>query len=210
VRLFVTGTDTGVGKTTVSVAIARRARQLGLRVFACKPIETGCGDLGDDQEALAVAAGNWQRGPERGLYRFPLPAAPLVADPDGTIDVDRVVAATRRTDVGLVLVEGAGGWRVPITPTVGMSQLAQKLGDPVLVVARAGLGTINHSLLTLEAIERDGCQVAALVLSQRPEDDADFTRSNQEQIGRLWKGPIYIHETEATWFDSLLSVSRGT
>src|SRR6185503_5121166 len=82
---FITGTDTNVGKTYVTCALARRARGLGQRVFALKPIETGCSPghdgrlLGPDQELLVAAAGDWQQGELRGLYRFPLPAAPRVA-----------------------------------------------------------------------------------------------------------------------------------
>src|SRR5689334_14432057 len=93
---FVTGTDTGVGKTFVSCALARRARELepAARVFAFKPIETGCTSaFGEDQEALAVAAGNWQQGALRGVYQFVMPAAPLVAAEAGgrAIDLRTVV-----------------------------------------------------------------------------------------------------------------------
>ena len=217
---FITGTDTNVGKTYVTCTLARRARELGQRVFAFKPIETGCspgpdgGLVGADQELLAGAAGGWQQHDLRGVYRFPMPAAPLVAAEAivSSIDLGVVVRTARRgSESGptLTLVEGAGGWRVPITPTADMSALARELALPVVVVARAGLGTINHSLLTLEAVARDGLQVAALVLSQRGDDDPTFVESNREQIKRRWPGRILILASSPSPLDALV-VPRGT
>jgi dethiobiotin synthetase len=205
---FVTGTDTGVGKTFVTTALARLATQRGQRVFAFKPIETGVPPadaagirLGEDQRALVAAAGGWQDGELSGLYQFDLPAAPLVAaEAEGrSIDfaaIDRVLAAGR-TGADLVLVEGAGGWRVPIWDGIDMGGFAKRLGLPVLVVARAGLGTINHSLLTVEAAEREGCTVTAVVLSVQPEDDLEFSRSNAEQISRAWPGRVVVFVSAA-------------
>lgn len=215
--VFVTGTDTNAGKTYVSCALARRATALGHRVLAFKPIETGCehapaGLLGADQELLAAAAGGWQTGTLRGVFRFPLPAAPLVAAEaaGSTIDLD-LIERTFRQGVSLStwsLVEGAGGWRVPITATADMSTLAQRLRLPVVVVARAGLGTINHSLLSLEAIERDGLRVAGLVLSQRESDDPAMTLSNRAQIQRRWSGPVFILSLDPSVLDPLVQTPR--
>lgn len=213
--VFVTGTDTNVGKTYVACALARRARARGHKVFAFKPIETGCtategGLLGADQELLAVAAGDWQTGALRGLYRFPLPAAPLVAAQQvgSAIDLDLVERTVRdgaaQSGASWTLVEGAGGWRVPITADADMAALAGRLRLPVLVVARAGLGTINHSLLTLEAIERDGLSVAGLVLSRREADDPAAAESNLAQIHRRWAGTILILSTDSLVLDRLL------
>ena len=199
--LFVTGTDTGVGKTWVTCALARQAVARGSRVFAFKPIETGCalvgGQLvGDDQELLCAAAGGWQMEDLRGVYRFSLPAAPLVAAQAEArvIELDRIAASFGRGASGadLVLVEAAGGWRVPLTVAGDTSALARAVGLPVLVVARAGLGTINHTLLTVEAIERDGLMIAAVVLNQREGDDPAFTASNQAQIARSWGGRVLV------------------
>lgn len=181
--LFVTGTDTGVGKTFISCELVRRARAAGHRVFAFKPIETGVtGEWGEDQLALAKASGSNPRG----TYRFPLPAAPLVAARAagaqvdlGRIEID-LLAGVEGAD--RVLIEAAGGWRVPITDEHGTSELARRSGLPVLIVARAGLGTINHTLLTHEAVLRDGLRVAAIILSVRPDDDLAFARSNAEMI----------------------------
>lgn len=217
--VFVTGTDTSVGKTHVACALARRALARGHRVFAFKPIETGCtasdgGFLGADQELLATAAGDWQTGALRGVYRFPLPAAPLVAAQQvgSAIDLDLIERTARdgaaRSGASWTLVEGAGGWRVPITPDADMAVLARGLRLPVLVVARAGLGTINHSLLTLEAVERDGLTVAGLVLSRRETDDPAAAESNRAQIQRRWAGRILILSSDPLVLDPLLPASR--
>jgi len=181
--LFVTGTDTGVGKTFISCELVRRARAEGHRVFAFKPIETGVtGEWGDDQLALARVSGSSPRG----TYRFALPAAPLVAARAegrqidlGRVEIDLLSGVEGSTRV---LLEGAGGWRVPITEQHGTSELARRSGLPVLIVARAGLGTINHTLLTHEAIVREGLRVAGIVLSLRPEDDPKLAQTNAEMI----------------------------
>jgi len=217
---FVTGTDTNVGKTYVTCAMARRAVARGFKVFAFKPMETGClpgadGELiGADQELIASAAGNWQRGPLRGLYRFPLPAAPLVAAQvaGATVDLSLVVDTARHgaieNQATLTLVEGAGGWRVPITPEADMSTLARELALPVLIVARAGLGTINHTLLTIEAVQRDGLQLATVVISQRPDDDPAATQSNRAQINRRWPGLVLTLGSDPLVLDELLQTPK--
>lgn len=200
-RYFVTGTDTGVGKTYVTCALARRGRALGRRVFAFKPIETGVtGEVGEDQKALAEAAGGWQEGEALSLYRFEMPAAPAVAARaiEETIDLGNIrrVYKAHAEEAELVLVEGAGGIRVPVTDTLDMAGLARSLDNvadlDLLVVGRAGLGTINHTLLTIEAAERDGLKVAAVVLSRRPEDDEGFAASNAEEIRRCWSGGVVM------------------
>lgn len=211
-RLFVTGTDTGVGKTFVTTTMARRGSALGKRVFAFKPVETGCALIdgrlvGADQELISVAAGNWQRGEQRGVYRLIQPAAPLVAARTErvTLDMERISAvANSAPESDLLLVEGAGGWRVPITETEDMSALARRLLAAVVVVARAGLGTINHTLLTVEAVERDGLPVAGVVLSRRPEDDLAFAISNRDEIVRRWSGRVLLLDTDPRALDSLL------
>lgn len=207
---FVTGTDTGVGKTFTSAALASRGRALGKRVFAFKPIETGCAPPeGEDQRTLSVAAGDWQTGSMRGLYQLSRPVAPLVAAEaeHRVIDLDLVDVTIRESaaHADLVIVEGAGGWRVPITPTIDMAAFACRLGLPVVVVARATLGTINHSLLTLEAVERDGATVAALILSRQPSDDPEFAASNAHEIARRWPGRVITLATDSSALDPLIA-----
>lgn len=231
-RYFVTGTDTGVGKTFVTCALARRARSLGAIVFAFKPIETGVkpsdvavakgaiakgavakaavaegNHLGEDQRALVAAAGSWQQGDARGIYQFALPAAPLVAAraEHAEIDPDRIKRTfLAHADAGLVLVEGAGGLRVPITHDVDMAGLARILDLPLIVVARATLGTINHTLLTVEAAERDGLKVAAIVLSRRPEEDLEFAQSNFHEIRQKTTSPTILFDGDSNQLAGLL------
>ena len=102
--------------------------------------------------------------------------------------------ATGRDQADLVLVEGAGGWRVPIWNGLDMGAFAKRLGLPVLIVARAGLGTINHTLLTIEAVERQGCSVAAAILSVKPDDDREFAQSNADQIAKVWPGRVLLFD----------------
>jgi dethiobiotin synthetase len=206
VKYFVTGTDTGVGKTFVTVAMARHARARGLSVFAFKPIETGVTtELGDDQRELCAAAGGWQTDELAGVYRLKQPVAPAVAaTAEGTdISIERIIAVAQRgmATAKLTLVEGAGGWRVPITGTLEMADLARRLGLAVIVVARTGLGTINHSLLTLDAVERSGCRVASLILSKRPEDEEALAQSNVAEIQKRWSGRTLVLGQDSTVLD---------
>ncbi len=172
--LFVTGTDTGCGKTTVACALARAARESGLRVRVLKPVETGCEEVGGeriaaDALALAEAAGDPRSAPEICPYRLSLPAAPENAARQENVPIDpdllrRAFAATV-AGADVVLVEGAGGLRVPIAPGLEMAELALLFGLPLLVVARASLGTINHTLLTLEAARSRRLAVAGVIFS---------------------------------------------
>ena len=171
---FVTGTDTGVGKTTVSCALLAAARARGLAVDAIKPVETGC--IADDEGrltaadavALAHAAGDTTRPRAIEMYRAPL-APSVAAELEGrSVDVDRLqsgVRLVRSRKLDFLLVEGAGGLLVPLTFDLDMADLAARLGLPLLVVARAGLGTINHTLLTLEAAARRSLEVAGVILT---------------------------------------------
>jgi dethiobiotin synthetase len=192
--LFVTGTDTGVGKTFVSCSLAARLTRRGWRVAAVKPAESGCVDgVAADAEAIAIAAGDWQAPDARCLYRLREAVAPGVAARREGVDVsvDRCAAFARAVGehADLILVEGAGGWRVPLDPAHGtISDLAKEIGLPVLIVARATLGTINHAVLTAEAVEQDGCAIASIVLSVRPEDDMAMATSNAEEIARMLGG----------------------
>ena len=208
---FVTGTGTGVGKTFISTRLVEEARARGQRVFAFKPIETGCRLvdgiwIGEDQEQLAHAAGDWQRGELRRLYNFELPRAPFVAAcaAGQLIDLARVRSTFElgAMQADVVIVEGAGGWRVPITDEADMSALARLLGLPVVIVAPANLGTINHSVLTVEAVRRDGCPIAGVVLSFRPEDDLAFARENASEIERV-SGARVIVSCEKVLYDTL-------
>jgi len=168
--LFVTGTDTGVGKTLVACEIVRRLRARGEGVGVLKPVETGVGPEGpQDAKALREAAGVADAIDEICPQRFALPAAPSVAAAaEGRrVDLNRIDQALERVKLrhSCVIVEGAGGLLVPITPDFNMADLAHRLGLPVLVVCRAALGTLNHTWLTLEAARSRGLRVAGIVIS---------------------------------------------
>jgi dethiobiotin synthetase len=191
--LFVTGTDTGCGKTTVACALAGAARRESLRVRVVKPVETGCeearGELRPlDALALARAAGDETPIAEICPYRLGLPAAPEVAAAAEGIQIDlaRIEKLVRRAreEADLVLVEGAGGLLVPIRDGVDTADLAGRLGLPLLVVARAGLGTINHTRLTLEAAERRGLRIAGVVVSHTAPDLPAPERTNLDLLLR--------------------------
>jgi len=168
--LFISGTDTGVGKTRVACAMVQTLRERGLRVGVMKPVETGVGDAGPlDALALARAAGRLDDLEKISPFRFALPAAPSVAAAaeGANVDLKRVVKSFKiiRADSDVTLVEGAGGVRVPLTQDQDMLDLARLLELPILVVARASLGTINHTLLSLAEIRRRGLALAGVVIS---------------------------------------------
>ena len=168
--VFVTGTDTGCGKTAVACALARAARAEGLRVRVIKPIETGCADHAPaDALALAEAAGDDAPLERLCPYRFALPAAPeAAAAAEGrTIELARIADAfaLAAKDADLVIAEGAGGLLVPIAASFDMADLAARLDLPLVVAARAALGTINHTRLTLEAAAARGLRVLGVAIS---------------------------------------------
>jgi dethiobiotin synthetase len=177
---FVTGTDTGVGKTVVACALVRALRVAGRDVGVMKPAETGVGPDGPlDALALRTAARVDDALEEICPVQLALPAAPSVAAADEGTGVD--LARVRKTFDALaarhetMVVEGAGGLLVPLAEGFTMADLAAELGLPVLLVARAALGTINHTLLSLEAIEARGLALAGVVVSHAggPLSDAD-------------------------------------
>jgi dethiobiotin synthetase len=190
--LFVTGTDTGVGKTVVSASIvaALRARQLAVR--ALKPLITGLDDPPDpvwppDHELLALVAGHDPQ--EVALLTFGPPVSPHLAaelsgEPVRPRELERAVRAAPREGEVLV-VEGVGGLLVPIAPAYDVLELAAALELPLVVVARPGLGTINHTLLTLQAARSRGLRVAGVVLNPWPAQPDAIERSNRATIEQL-------------------------
>ena len=223
--VFVTGTDTACGKTRVGVTLARLARKAGLRVRVCKPIETGC-ELRDGvrqpADALALAAAAEDPRPLERVcpYRLALPAAPEVAARHEhlTIELERLREAfdDARADADLVLVEGAGGLRVAIAPGLDMARLARELALPVLLVARAALGTMNHTRLTLEALATEGLALAGVVVSHTAPGLSDADRANLDRLledlpgrflGELEHGAAQLRPPldVQTWLDSLVT-----
>jgi dethiobiotin synthetase len=196
---FVTGTDTGVGKTLVACALVRGLRARGIDAGAMKPIETGVGADGPlDALALREAAGSGDSLDYVCPQRFALPAAPTVAaaHEGRRVDLEAVHKAFEQLAAAheLVVVEGAGGLLVPAAEGVSMADLAADLGLPLLVAARAALGTVNHTLLTLEAAEHRGLAVAGVVISHAggPLSDSDAANlaALREALGERLAGEI--------------------
>jgi dethiobiotin synthetase len=202
--VFVTATDTGVGKTVVSALLIRGMRRRGVRVAAMKPAETGCRrvegqllpqdgrflrDMAEMDEPLDLVV------PER----FALPLAPLVAGrlERRSVDLQRVIGAfeTLRAAYDVVVVEGAGGLLVPFTERDGMAyyiaDLVHDLGLPLLVVARPGLGTLNHTLLTVREAIRGGISVKGVVINYAREAAHDLAeKTNAAVMDELSHVPI--------------------
>lgn len=173
--VFVTGTDTGVGKTLVTAALARHFRDQGLNVGVMKPIETGVADPrspGADAALLRWAAQVEDDDDLLSPYRFDLPASPHQAAAAATahIDVKKIVDAfhTLRRGRDLMLVEGAGGLMVPIRGGYLMADLATQLDLPLLVVTRPDLGTLNHTLLTTFAARTMELPLCGVIVNRMP------------------------------------------
>jgi dethiobiotin synthetase len=187
---FVTGTDTGAGKTVVAAAIAAALRAQGVRVAAFKPVVTGLAEPADawpaDHVLLAAATG--ARPQDVCAATFEPPVSPhLAAELTGEeLALDTLAAAARDAAAGAdaLVVEGVGGLLVPLSPAHDIRDLAVALGLPLVVAARPGLGTINHSLLTIEAARAAGLDVRAVVLTPWPREPSVMERSNRETIAR--------------------------
>ena len=169
---FVTGTDTGVGKTVVAAALAICLRQRGLNVGVMKPVETGVGERGStlsDAEYLRAAGGAVDPVDAIGPYRLAAPLAPLAAARQaGTvIEMDRILTAYERLAAGhtLMVVEGIGGVLVPIGHHFNVRDLIARLGLPTVVVGRVTLGGVNHALLTVEALRQRRIAILGIVLN---------------------------------------------
>ncbi|KVV58798.1 dethiobiotin synthetase [Burkholderia ubonensis] len=170
--LFVTGTDTEIGKTFVSAALLHGFARLGLRAAAMKPVAAGAYEQdgvwrNEDADQLDAAANVVLPPALRTPFLLKAPAAPhLAAAQEGvTLDLDTIVACHREalTRADVVVVEGAGGFRVPLTGTRDMADLAVALGVPVVLVVGVRLGCISHALLTADAIRQRGLTLAGWV-----------------------------------------------
>ncbi len=194
--LFVTGTGTGVGKTVVSAALLAAMSAAGVRVCAHKPVVTGLDEPSDtrwppDHELLAGIAGMTPE--EVAPLRYGPAVSPhLAASLAGaTIDPADLIARARAAGTGknpsedILIVEGVGGLLVPLTDEFTVRDLATALGLPVVIAASPGLGTINHTLLSIESARAADLDVRAVVLTPWPEAPGELERSNRETISRL-------------------------
>lgn len=188
--VFVTGTSTEVGKTVVAAVLAHTLAAEGKRVAVFKPAVTGLEEEGEtDHALLRRASGSTQTDEEIAPYRYQPPASPhLAAALAGEeIDPKRLCQAARTAAEGAdaIVCEGVGGLLVPLTPTYLVRDLAADLGYPLVIVASSGLGTINHTLLTLESARAAGLEVAAVVLNPWPEHPTKIEHDNRKTIADL-------------------------
>jgi dethiobiotin synthetase len=188
--LFVTATDTGVGKTEVACALLAEARARGLDAIGMKPAQSGAvAGEPSDAERLRAACGGVEPLEAICPHSLEAPLAPAVAAriEGREISFAGVLAAARALAArhAAIVVEGAGGLLVPLTERETYADLAGALALPVLLVARAGLGTVNHTALTVEALRRRGLAVAAIVLNRTAPDDDPSVPHNAAEIARL-------------------------
>jgi dethiobiotin synthetase len=198
IRVGVTGTDTGVGKTIISCALARAMVRRGLTVAAMKPIETGVSfdDPSRDGVRLAGAACHEHLLKTTASIVLPDPVAPLVAArrANVSIDLSALDSAVKTVSVGhtALIVEGAGGLLVPITTDTTFATLFRRWSLGVIIVAANRLGVINHVRLTCAACRAEGLRVQAIVLNQpeRPRTDDSSVNDNASVLAELEKIPV--------------------
>jgi dethiobiotin synthetase len=206
--LFVTGTDTGVGKTWVAAAVARALRAEGRRVGVLKPVATGVlredgVTRSEDADILIEAVGGGVPIERVVPLAFEAPLAPPVAArlAGATLPHSQVREATRaalswwRGQVDVVVVEGVGGLLCPLGEGSTVADLAVDLDYPLVMVARRGLGTLNHTLLTVEAALRRGLRVAGIVLNEVASAETGLAeRTNAEELARRLPGIAVLAE----------------
>jgi dethiobiotin synthetase len=191
VSLFVTGTDTGVGKTFTITQLLRLLRAAGKSCAGFKPI--CCGDR-DDAELLLTASSNGLTIDEINPLWLKTPAAPLTAAQveEVEIDVDLLLAALRALQqrVHYVFVEGVGGWLVPIRADYFISDLAAEMGFPVLVVTQNRLGCLNHTMLTVRSIANQGLHCAGIALNNRLGETDIAVATNAQILEKIVDIPV--------------------
>jgi dethiobiotin synthetase len=198
--LFVTATDTSVGKTLVAAAIARSLRMRGRRVAVLKPAASGCyrareGLISEDAELLAAASDTHHPLDLICPNRYEEPLAPGVAARRAKtpMDWDAVERSIRlmSTDSDCMIVEGAGGVLVPADDRHTILDLIVALGVPAIVVARPSLGTINHTLLSVEVLRNAGVRVAGVVINRYPSESAGVAEeTSPREIEKFGKVPV--------------------
>lgn len=198
--IFITGTDTGIGKTVLTALLLAELRRRGISAAPMKPVQTGCSPANpapDLDYALAMArmAVSKEHYASMSPYRFEPACSPhLAAEMAGVeIDITKMVIAARTltADYDFLIAEGAGGIMVPLNQKETMLDLMQALKLPVLLAARPGLGTINHTLLSIRTLRADALNIAGIVLVTRSREDAGFIEEdNVNSIEHFGKVPV--------------------
>jgi dethiobiotin synthetase len=188
-RILVTGTDIGVGKTWAACSLARALRNTGKSVVAIKPVETGCsGPPSSSEDGARLARATGQSSPAHAILRLAEPVAPVLATEGEAdeIDFDSLVLKIERfaDRADYAIIEGPGGLLTPITWEWNMADVARSLGAAALVVGADRRGTINHTLLTLSALELAGLPCLGVLLTTPGKQDAS-TGTNAAAIARL-------------------------
>lgn len=193
---FVTGTDTEVGKTAVSCALLHAAAQRGLTTAAVKPVAAGCDERGENEDAIALIAAmtaNLEYAQVNPVALQEAIAPHIAAEREGRrLQASRLAGLCRgvmSSGADLVLVEGAGGWRVPIGRRETLADVARELQQRVILVVGMRLGCINHALLTAEAIARDGLPLAGWV-ANRVSGEMTCYEENLETLRRSLRAPL--------------------
>jgi len=193
---FVTGTDTGVGKTAVSCALLAAAARAGLRTAAIKPVAAGCDASGRNEDALLLL--QWMTEPLAYEQVNPVALSAAIAPHIAAQQEGRSLQASRLAGLcrgvmlagaDFVLIEGAGGWRVPISARETLADVAVQLQAGVILVVGMRLGCINHALLTAEAIARDGLRLAGWVANQPGEIMPSYAE-NLDSLRRMLPAPL--------------------
>ena len=192
-RAFITGTDTGAGKTFVTSLLARALRRSGHDTVALKPI---CSGDRSDADILRAAGGNELSVDEVNPFWFQLPVSPLVAARRENLKVSLPALVDwfhRVSDVRKsVLIEGAGGWLAPIATGVTIADLCAALNLPVIVVTANRLGCVNHTLLTLESIRARNIECCGIILNNISSATDDATLTNYALIEEFSPSPILL------------------
>lgn len=197
---FITGTDTGVGKTIIAGAVIKAMGFLGLRTGAMKPIESGCGREGDvlvPFDGMFLKQMAHMDDPIRTVTPCCLesPLAPLMASEQDMIEIH--VQEIRKSfdrlsdKYEVMVVEGIGGLMVPITADYYVAGLARDLGLPLLIVARPGIGTINHIMLTVSCALRENLTVAGVILNySAPPENSLAEQTNPKLLAQICPAPV--------------------
>ncbi|MGC1480105.1 MAG: dethiobiotin synthase [Chthoniobacterales bacterium] len=188
---FVAGTDTNVGKTYFSSLLIRTLREAGQDAVGMKPIACGSNE---DTGLLLTASGGDVSLSDLNPVHFENPVSPITASEleNRSVDVDEILAAYQRLSShhDSVIVEGVGGWQSPIQPNYTMADLAKSMGSPVIIVVANKLGALNHTLLTLESIERFGLTCAGIVFNH-PENLTDIAaQTNRAVLQKITNVPF--------------------
>lgn len=198
--IFITGTDTGVGKTFVAAGLIKAIRGKGINVCPMKPVETGCrkrdGELlPADAVKLLKASGLKESLDAVNPYRFRQPLAPAAAAENEGVVIKRskIISACERLSKSydFIVIEGAGGIMTPVYKKYLCLDLIKKIGLPLIIVSRPGLGTINHTLLTIEAARSRGVNLHGVIINHAAYKGKDLSeKSNPEIIESIGRVPI--------------------